>query len=119
MVQWQDPDLQARLTVVTMNMIFFVLGLYGYVHLIQETRVLESLPRWEYFQSLDVEYAVIRGRLSFRWPLVSSRAMILRAALRDDTGWSSLTLLDGCSYSPSCFCCKRSGAMVDGGAHSP
>lgn len=29
------------------------------------------LSRWEYFLSLDVEYAVIRGRLAFRWPLVS------------------------------------------------
>lgn len=81
MVQWQDPALEARLEVINMNIIYLLLGFYGYVHLTEEKRVFESLPRWEYFHSLDVEYAVIRGRLSFRWPLVSSR-MILRAPLR-------------------------------------
>ncbi|KAF8129015.1 hypothetical protein EV363DRAFT_1400260 [Boletus edulis] len=37
-----------------MNVTFLLLGLYG----------------WEYLSSLDVEYAVIRGRLAFRWALV-------------------------------------------------
>lgn len=81
MVQWGEPALEARLEVINMNITFLLLGIYGYVHLIEEKRVLESLPRWEYFHSLDVEYAVLRGRLSFRWPLVSSR-VILRAVLR-------------------------------------
>ncbi|KAH0835765.1 hypothetical protein J3R83DRAFT_9603 [Lanmaoa asiatica] len=54
MVQWRAPALQARLAIIDMNIIFLLLGLYG----------------WEYFQSFDVEYAVIRGRLSFRWPLI-------------------------------------------------
>ncbi|KIJ09127.1 hypothetical protein PAXINDRAFT_172607 [Paxillus involutus ATCC 200175] len=44
MVNWKDPEVEARLV-----------GLYG----------------WEYFRSFQVEWALIRFRLSFRWPLVS------------------------------------------------
>ncbi|KAF8452288.1 hypothetical protein L210DRAFT_2024675 [Boletus edulis BED1] len=54
MVQWKDPTLTARLNIIDMNVTFLLLGLYG----------------WEYLSSLDVEYAVIRGRLAFRWALV-------------------------------------------------
>jgi len=45
---------EAGLAVAHVDIIFLLLGLYG----------------WEYFQSFSVEYAIIRGRLPFRWPLV-------------------------------------------------
>ncbi|KAG8215902.1 hypothetical protein J3R82DRAFT_7872, partial [Butyriboletus roseoflavus] len=52
---WQDPGVEDRLAVLYVNMIYLLLGVYG----------------WEYFQSFGVEYAIIRGRLAFRWVLVS------------------------------------------------
>jgi hypothetical protein len=58
---WQDPAVEARLDVVYVNVIFWLLGVYS----------------WEYFQSFGVEYAVIRGRLPFRWPLVSDRTSLV------------------------------------------
>lgn len=78
MVQWDEPAVEARLGVIIMNIVFLLLGLYGYAQLIQERHALELFSRWEYFQSFDVEYAVLRGRLSFRWPLVSG-CVVLRA----------------------------------------
>ncbi|KAF8551250.1 hypothetical protein OG21DRAFT_1499250 [Imleria badia] len=51
---WHDPAIEARLSIVYEEITFLLLGIYG----------------WEYFQSFCVEYAVIRGRLPFRWPLV-------------------------------------------------
>ncbi|KAG8215897.1 hypothetical protein J3R82DRAFT_7867 [Butyriboletus roseoflavus] len=42
MIQWQDAAMEARLGLIDMNIIFLLLGLYGYVPLIQEERVLES-----------------------------------------------------------------------------
>ncbi|KAI9462117.1 hypothetical protein HD554DRAFT_1476745 [Boletus coccyginus] len=51
---WQDPAVEAQLALVFVNMTYFLLGIYA----------------WEYFLTLHVEYAVIRGRLPFRWPLV-------------------------------------------------
>ncbi|KAH0835769.1 hypothetical protein J3R83DRAFT_9607 [Lanmaoa asiatica] len=54
MVRWGDPAVKARLAIVDVDVTFLLLGTYG----------------WEYFQSLDVEYAVVRRRLGFRWPLV-------------------------------------------------
>lgn len=36
-----------------------------------------TLPsRWEYFQSLHVEYSIIRGQLPFRLSLVSSHSLV-------------------------------------------
>ncbi|KAF8839737.1 hypothetical protein BDN67DRAFT_734201 [Paxillus ammoniavirescens] len=54
MVNWRDPEVEARLVIILNDMVFFVVGLYG----------------WEYFRSFQVEWALIRFRLSFRWPLV-------------------------------------------------
>ncbi|KAN0078411.1 hypothetical protein V8E55_010468 [Tylopilus felleus] len=55
MAPWSSPAEEAQLDVIYMNISFLLLGLYG----------------WEYLSSLGVEYAVLRGRLGFRWPLVS------------------------------------------------
>ncbi|KAF8839736.1 hypothetical protein BDN67DRAFT_969579 [Paxillus ammoniavirescens] len=54
MVNWKDPEVEVRLGVILNDMVFFVVGLYG----------------WEYFRSFQVEWALIRFRLSFRWPLI-------------------------------------------------
>ncbi|KIJ05665.1 hypothetical protein PAXINDRAFT_34812, partial [Paxillus involutus ATCC 200175] len=54
MVNWKDPEVEARLGVILTELVFFVVGLYG----------------WEYFRSFQVEWALIRFRLSFRWPLI-------------------------------------------------
>jgi len=54
MVNWKDPEVEVRLGVILNDMVFFVIGLYG----------------WEYFRSFQVEWALIRFRLSFRWPLI-------------------------------------------------
>lgn len=35
MVQWQNPVLEARLEIVSMNMVFLLLGLYGYALFIE------------------------------------------------------------------------------------
>ncbi|KAF9245391.1 hypothetical protein BU15DRAFT_58989 [Melanogaster broomeanus] len=54
MVDWRDPVVEARIGDIMENMVFVLVGLYG----------------WEYFQSSQVEFALIRLRLSFRWPLI-------------------------------------------------
>ncbi|KAI9567127.1 hypothetical protein HD554DRAFT_1026886 [Boletus coccyginus] len=51
---WQDPAREAQLAVVYVNVSWLLFGIYI----------------WEYFLTLRVEYAVIRGRLPVRWPLV-------------------------------------------------
>ena len=69
---WQDPVVEASLAIVYVDVIFWLLGVYWYVFRSWRKACLtESLSSWEYLQSFGVEYAVIRGRLPFRWPLVS------------------------------------------------
>ncbi|KAG8215901.1 hypothetical protein J3R82DRAFT_7871 [Butyriboletus roseoflavus] len=80
MVQWEDPAVETRSAIVGEEVMFLLLGVYGYVFLLscREKFMFErSYARWEYLQSLDVEYAVIRGRLSFRWPLVSRHIFLV------------------------------------------
>jgi multisubunit Na+/H+ antiporter MnhG subunit len=55
MVNWKDPDLEAKLEVLSVQLLYAVLGLYG----------------WEYIRSSHVEVALIRRQLQFRWPLLS------------------------------------------------
>ena len=75
---WQDPAVEAGLAVAYVDMIFLLLGVYGYVFIRSRMACLtESSSRWEYFQLFGVEYAVIRGRLPFRRPLVSVRVSIV------------------------------------------
>lgn len=77
MAPWSSPAEEAQLDVIYMNISFLLLGLYGYVRRLHlESHVLKLLYRWEYLSSLGVEYAVLRGRLGFRWPLVSRRTFI-------------------------------------------
>ncbi|KAF8839741.1 hypothetical protein BDN67DRAFT_904949 [Paxillus ammoniavirescens] len=54
MVNWKDPEVEARLGTTFNHMIFFAVGLYG----------------WEYLRSSQVECALVRFRLSFRWSLI-------------------------------------------------
>ncbi|KAG9312687.1 hypothetical protein JVU11DRAFT_7105 [Chiua virens] len=51
---WQDPAVEACISAAYGNVIFLLLGAYG----------------WEYFQNLDIEYTTIRRSLPFRWPLI-------------------------------------------------
>ncbi|KAF8428921.1 hypothetical protein L210DRAFT_3114504 [Boletus edulis BED1] len=51
---WDDPSVEAHLGVIYVDFAFFLLGIHG----------------WEYFRSFGIEYAIIRGRLPWRWPLV-------------------------------------------------
>ncbi|KAG1845685.1 hypothetical protein DFJ58DRAFT_800427 [Suillus subalutaceus] len=55
MVDWNDPDLEAKLEVVSVQLLYAILGLYG----------------WEYIRSSHVEIALLRRQLPFRWPLLS------------------------------------------------
>ncbi|KAG2122654.1 hypothetical protein BD769DRAFT_964967 [Suillus cothurnatus] len=55
MVNWKDPDLEAKLEVLSVQLLYAVLGLYG----------------WEYIRSSHVEVALIQRQLQFRWPLLS------------------------------------------------
>lgn len=81
MTQFQDPSPQRGLGVLNTNIIFLLLGIYGYVvsfiDLIQRYLVngLTLLSRWEYIHSLHVECAFICGQLTFRLSLVSSHIL--------------------------------------------
>ncbi|OAX36020.1 hypothetical protein K503DRAFT_772911 [Rhizopogon vinicolor AM-OR11-026] len=55
MVNWNDPELQEHLGIASMNLVYVILGLYG----------------WEYIRSSEIEIALLRRQLAFRWPLVS------------------------------------------------
>ncbi|KAG1867641.1 hypothetical protein C8R48DRAFT_833059 [Suillus tomentosus] len=54
MVNWKDPDLEAKLETLSAQLLYAILGLYG----------------WEYICSSHVEIALLRRKLPFRWPLV-------------------------------------------------
>ncbi|KAG1877347.1 hypothetical protein F4604DRAFT_672197 [Suillus subluteus] len=55
MVNWNDPDLEAKLGILLVQLLYAILGLYG----------------WEYIRSSHVEIALLRRQLPFRWPLLS------------------------------------------------
>ncbi|KAG1845677.1 hypothetical protein DFJ58DRAFT_800324 [Suillus subalutaceus] len=55
MVDWNDPDLEAKLGILAVQLLYAILGLYG----------------WEYIRSSHVEIALLRRQLPFRWPLLS------------------------------------------------
>ncbi|KAG1797425.1 uncharacterized protein HD556DRAFT_255445 [Suillus plorans] len=55
MVNWNDPDLEAKLGTLSAQLLYAILGLYG----------------WEYICSSHVEIALLRRKLPFRWPLLS------------------------------------------------
>jgi len=55
MVDWNDPALLAKLGTASTQLLYTILGLYG----------------WEYIRSSDVEVTLLRRQLSFRWPLLS------------------------------------------------
>lgn len=55
MVDWNDPVLEAKLGILSVHLSYTVLGLYG----------------WEYIRSSQVEIALVRRQLPFRWPLLS------------------------------------------------
>ncbi|KAG1896355.1 uncharacterized protein F5891DRAFT_958801 [Suillus fuscotomentosus] len=55
MVNWKDPDLEAKLETLSAQLLYAILGLYG----------------WEYICSSHVEIALLRRKLPFRWPLLS------------------------------------------------
>ncbi|KAG1738924.1 uncharacterized protein EDB91DRAFT_1137416 [Suillus paluster] len=55
MVDWNDPVLEARLATLSVQLLYFILGLYS----------------WEYVRSLHVEIALLRRQLAFRWALLS------------------------------------------------
>ncbi|KAG1877354.1 hypothetical protein F4604DRAFT_1759578 [Suillus subluteus] len=55
MVDWNNPDLEAKLGILSVQLLYAILGLYG----------------WEYIRSSHVEIALLRRQLPFRWPLFS------------------------------------------------
>ncbi|KAG2030819.1 hypothetical protein BDR03DRAFT_974033 [Suillus americanus] len=55
MVDWNDPDLEAKLEMVSVQLLYAIFGLYS----------------WEYIRSSHVEIALLRRQLPFRWPLLS------------------------------------------------
>ncbi|KAG1845705.1 hypothetical protein DFJ58DRAFT_505941 [Suillus subalutaceus] len=55
MVNWQDLEVIENWTAVLVNITFVVLGLYG----------------WSYIHSCQVENALLRRQLPFRWQMVS------------------------------------------------
>ncbi|KAG1845683.1 hypothetical protein DFJ58DRAFT_730748 [Suillus subalutaceus] len=55
MVNWNDPDLEAKLGILLVQLLYVILGLYG----------------WEYIRSSYMEIALLRRQLPFRWPLLS------------------------------------------------
>ncbi|KAG0693472.1 hypothetical protein DFH29DRAFT_964029 [Suillus ampliporus] len=55
MVNWNDPGLEAKLAMVSVQLLYAILGLYS----------------WEYVRSSHVEIALLRRQLQFRWALVS------------------------------------------------
>ncbi|KAG2040062.1 hypothetical protein BDR03DRAFT_950174 [Suillus americanus] len=55
MVDWNDPDLEAKLGVLSVQLLYAIFGLYS----------------WEYIRSSHVEIALLRRQLPFRWPLLS------------------------------------------------
>ncbi|KAG2357510.1 hypothetical protein BDR07DRAFT_367360 [Suillus spraguei] len=54
MVHWDDPDLEAKLGILSVQLLYAILGLYS----------------MEYIHSSYVEVALFRRQLPFRWPLV-------------------------------------------------
>ncbi|KAG2147821.1 uncharacterized protein EDB93DRAFT_1145454 [Suillus bovinus] len=55
MVDWHDPDLEAKLRILSGQLLYAILGLYG----------------WHYMRSSHVEISLLRRQLPFRWPLFS------------------------------------------------
>ncbi|KAG2067785.1 hypothetical protein BDR04DRAFT_1233204, partial [Suillus decipiens] len=55
MVDWKDPDLEAKLGALLIQSLYAIFGLYT----------------WEYIRSSHVEVALLRRQLPFRWPLLS------------------------------------------------
>ncbi|KAG2352180.1 hypothetical protein BDR07DRAFT_1466607 [Suillus spraguei] len=55
MVHWDDPDLEAKLGILSVQLLYAILGLYS----------------MEYIHSSYVEVALFRRQLPFRWPLLS------------------------------------------------
>jgi hypothetical protein len=71
MGQLQDPSVDPEFAALNSNIVFLLLGIFGYAVLfIKRANGLTLLSRWEYLQSLCVEYALVCGRLAFRLSLV-------------------------------------------------
>ena len=76
MGQLQDSSVQPDFAALNSNIVFVLLGIFGYaVFFVKRTNGLTLLSRCEYFQSLQVEYALICGRLAFRSSLVRIRIL--------------------------------------------
>ncbi|KAL4069189.1 hypothetical protein J3A83DRAFT_4373483 [Scleroderma citrinum] len=54
MIDWQDPQTEASLTLILVKINLITTGVYA----------------WEYVQAFHIEYALIRRRITFRWPLI-------------------------------------------------
>ncbi|KAG0693471.1 hypothetical protein DFH29DRAFT_395697 [Suillus ampliporus] len=55
MVNWNDPGLEEKLEILSMQLLYAILGLYG----------------WEYVRSSHVEIRLLRRQIPFRWALLS------------------------------------------------
>ncbi|KAF8122316.1 hypothetical protein EV363DRAFT_1182992 [Boletus edulis] len=96
---WDDPEVEAHLGVIYVDLAFFLLGIHG----------------WEYFRSFGIEYAIIRGRLPWRWPLVPyllGRLFLLTLLLLLAVETSPFSGPFTCQYTPLCL--HISGAIAIG-----
>lgn len=76
MGQSQDSSVQPDPAALNANINYVLLGIYGYTaRFIKENELTDIFSRWEYIYSLHVEWAVIRGRITFRPSMVSSQIM--------------------------------------------
>lgn len=70
MGQLQEPAAPPDLWGLCVNIIFLLLGIYGYVVRLKRTCWFTLPSSWEYVQSLHVEWALVCRRLAFRLSLV-------------------------------------------------
>ena len=104
-----------------LNIIYILLGIYGYVVLsLWKTRKKQPTlgSRWEYILSLDIEYAIIRGRTTFRWSMVSSRDQSISSFNLIEQRLRSHTFLGEQVSSYISFHCKYCGTLVAGEEHA-
>ncbi|KAG2358961.1 hypothetical protein BDR07DRAFT_1416116 [Suillus spraguei] len=83
MVDWNDPDLEAKLETFSVQLFYVIFGLYS----------------WEYIRSSHVEIALIRRQLPFRWPLfsyITARFSFLIGTILLATQSSSLYISGDC-----------------------
>jgi hypothetical protein len=73
MVNWQDPEVIESWNAALVDITLVILGLYGCVPPKYSTQAHRNryMERWSYIHSCQVESALLRRQLPFRWRMVS------------------------------------------------